>query len=90
MFKSHQIKSNHRTLRENEVCKYEAPVFAPDYSTSVLAAKMCTNTNQHCVFIIFPWAKGKSSYCRCHRQKRHKEHEFLIEQFVKLRRLTLL
>jgi len=42
------------------------------------------------VFIIFLWAKGKFSYCRCRRQKRHKEHEFLIEQFVKLRRLTLL
>jgi hypothetical protein len=52
MFKSHQIKSNHRTLRENEVGKYGAPVFAPDYSTTVLAAKMCTNTDQHCVHYI--------------------------------------
>jgi hypothetical protein len=28
---------------------YGAPVFAPDFSTIVLAAKMCTNSNEHSV-----------------------------------------
>jgi hypothetical protein len=39
MFKSHQIKSNHIVLRKNDVDTYRAPVFGPDYSATVLAAK---------------------------------------------------
>jgi hypothetical protein len=46
MFKCHQIKLNHRVLRKNEVYTYEAPVFAPDYSATVIAAKMCPNSNE--------------------------------------------
>jgi hypothetical protein len=53
MFKSHLIKSNHRVLRKNEVDTYGAPVFAPDYSTTVLATKICTNSSEHSNHIIF-------------------------------------
>jgi hypothetical protein len=38
---------------ENEVHTYGALVFAPDYSATVLAAKMCTNSNQHSMYIRF-------------------------------------
>jgi len=31
---------------------YGAPVFAPDYSTIVLATKMCTNSDEHSMYII--------------------------------------
>ncbi len=44
MFKSHSIKPDHRALRKNYVYTYGAPVFAPDYSTTALAAKMWTNS----------------------------------------------
>ncbi len=44
MFKNHYIKSNHRILRKNEVYTYGTQVFAPDYSATGLAAKMCTNS----------------------------------------------
>jgi hypothetical protein len=47
MFQSHLIKSNHRVLKKNEVDTYGATVFAPDYSATVLAAKMCSNFNEH-------------------------------------------
>ncbi len=40
MFKSHQIKSDHRVLRKNKVDTYGAPVFAPEYRATGLAAKM--------------------------------------------------
>jgi hypothetical protein len=40
MFKNHEIKSNHRVLRKNEVDTYGPPVFALDYSTAGLAAKL--------------------------------------------------
>jgi hypothetical protein len=40
MFIIHVIKSNHTVLRKNEVDTYGPPVFAPDYSTTGLAAKM--------------------------------------------------
>jgi hypothetical protein len=53
MFKSHLIKSNHRVLRKNEVDTYGAPVFASDYSTTVLATKMCTNSNEHSMYNRF-------------------------------------
>ena len=40
MFKSQKLKSNHRVLMKNEVDNYGAPIFTPDYSATVLAAKM--------------------------------------------------
>ena len=54
MLKSHTIKSNHRVLRKNKVDTYGAPVFAPDYSTTVLAA-MFTYSNEHSMYIRFLW-----------------------------------
>ncbi len=51
MFKSQQIKSNHRVLRKNEVDTEGAPVFAPDYSAIVLAAEMCTSPSAHSMSI---------------------------------------
>jgi len=53
VLKSHQRKSNHRVPRSKEVDTYGAQVFAPDYSATVLAAKMCTNTNEHSMYIRF-------------------------------------
>ncbi len=44
MFKSQQIKSDHRALRINWVHTCEAPVFAHNYSATGLAAKMWTNS----------------------------------------------
>ncbi len=52
-FKCHKIKSNHRVLRKNDVDTYGAPVFALDYSSAGLAPKMCTNSNEHSMYIIF-------------------------------------
>ncbi len=46
MFKSHKIKSNFRVLRKNKVNAY-------DYRPTVLAAKMCINTNEHSMDIRF-------------------------------------
>jgi hypothetical protein len=40
MFKTHEVKSNHRIPRKNYVDTYGAPVFAPEYSATGLAAKM--------------------------------------------------
>jgi len=40
---------------KNEVDTYRAQVFAPEYSTIVLAAKMYTNTNEHSMHIRFIW-----------------------------------
>jgi len=34
---SHLIKSRHGVLRKNKVDTYRAPVFAPDYSATVLS-----------------------------------------------------
>jgi hypothetical protein len=53
MFKSHYIESDHRLLRENKVDTYGTSVFAPDYSITVLSAKMCTNSNEHSMNIRF-------------------------------------
>ncbi len=53
MFKNHYIKSNHRVLRKKEVDTYGPPVFAPDYSATGLAAKMCTNSNEHSMYNKF-------------------------------------
>jgi len=38
---------------KNEVDTYGAPVFAPDYSATVLVAKMCTNANEHSMYIAY-------------------------------------
>ncbi len=38
---------------KNEVDTYGAPVFAPDYGATVLAAKMCTNSNELARYIRF-------------------------------------
>ncbi len=46
MHNSHILKSNHRVLQKNEVDTYGAPVFAADYSMTVIAAQMCTNPNE--------------------------------------------
>ncbi len=51
MFKSHQIKSDLRVLKKKEVHTYGTTVFAPDYSTIVLAANLCTNSNGHSMYI---------------------------------------
>ncbi len=53
MFRSHQIKSNHRVLGKNEVEIYGTPVFATDYIAIVLAAIICTNSNVHYLYIRF-------------------------------------
>jgi hypothetical protein len=52
MFKSHLIQSNHRVPRKNEVDTYGVPVFAPDYSTTVLSARMCTMSIL-CILLYF-------------------------------------
>ncbi len=64
MFKSHQIKSNHRVLSKNEVYSNGLPVFAPDYMPTVLAAKMCSNSNEHSMNIRFLWLLLKK--CKLH------------------------
>ena len=51
-FKSHLVKSNHRVLRKNKVDTYGAPVFAPYYSPIVLVTKMCTNSDEHSLYIL--------------------------------------
>jgi hypothetical protein len=50
MFKSHQIKSKHRVLSKKEDDSYGAPVFA---RATVLAAKMCPNSNDHSMYDFF-------------------------------------
>jgi hypothetical protein len=52
MFKSHKFKANQRVQR-NKVYTYGAPVFATDYSTIILAAKMQTNSDEHSMHIRF-------------------------------------
>ncbi len=47
---SQKIKSNHRVIRKYEVDIHGAPVFEPDYITAVLAAKMCTISNEHSMY----------------------------------------
>jgi hypothetical protein len=49
MFKSELIKSNYRFLGKNKVDTYGAA----DYSTTDLAAKICTNSNEHSMYIRF-------------------------------------
>ncbi len=51
MFKSHQIKSGHRVLKKKEVHTNGKLVFEPDYSTTVLAANLCTTSNELSMYI---------------------------------------
>jgi hypothetical protein len=50
MFKSHLIKSNHTVPMKNNVDTYGAPVFAPDFSATVLAAKIFTDSDEHSMY----------------------------------------
>ncbi len=50
MFKSHVIQSNHKVPRKNEVDTYGVPIFAPDYSATVLLASTCTMSIL-CIFL---------------------------------------
>jgi hypothetical protein len=54
MFKNHQRKSSNRVLKKEEDT-YGSPVFAPDYTTTGLAAKMCINPNEQSMYIRFLW-----------------------------------
>jgi hypothetical protein len=40
MFNSHEIKSDHRVPRKNQVDTHKAPVFTPDYGSTGFAAIM--------------------------------------------------
>ncbi len=42
-------------LTRNKVDTNGAPVFSPDYSASVLTAKMCTNSDEDSMYIRFLW-----------------------------------
>jgi hypothetical protein len=42
-----------RVLGKNKVDTYGAPVFAPDYSATVLATKICTNSLCLLYFYVF-------------------------------------
>ncbi len=42
MLNTRQIQTT--VLRKNKTDTYGAPIFAPDYSATVLAAKMCANS----------------------------------------------
>ncbi len=53
MFKSQLIKSDYRVLREIYEDTYRTPVFAPDYSATVLTTKMCTDSDEHSMCIRF-------------------------------------
>jgi hypothetical protein len=53
LFKSNYMKSDHRNLRKNYEDTYGAPVFAPDNRATVLAAIMCTNSDEHCIILGF-------------------------------------
>jgi hypothetical protein len=53
VFKTLLIKSKIRVPWKNKVDTYEAPVFAPDFSTNVLAAQMCANFYDHSMSIRF-------------------------------------
>jgi len=48
MFYTQLIKPNNRP-GQNRVDTYGAPVFAPDYSITVLVAEMCTNHLEHSI-----------------------------------------
>ncbi len=65
MFKSCQIKSDLRVLTKNKVDTYRAPIFAPDYSATVHTAEMCTNSNEHSMYIRFLWKRFNYSSFIC-------------------------
>jgi hypothetical protein len=46
---------------KNKVDTFGAPVFASDYSATVLAAKICINSHEHSMYIIFLWQNKTSS-----------------------------
>jgi hypothetical protein len=45
----------YRVLWKNTVEAYGALIFTPDYSATVLAAKICTNSHEHSMHIRFIW-----------------------------------
>ncbi len=59
LFKSPLIKSDHRVVQINKLDPYGKPNFALDYSATLSAAKMCTNSNEHSMHIRFIWSKHK-------------------------------
>ncbi len=52
------MKSHHRVIRKNKLDTCGTPVFAPDYSATVLAAKMFTNSNDHSMYFRFIWCQA--------------------------------
>jgi hypothetical protein len=58
-------KSNCRVLRKSEVETNWVPVFAPDCSATVLAVKICTNPNEHSMYIRFLCKKSTSTEPEC-------------------------
>jgi hypothetical protein len=57
MFKTQKIKLNHRHLQKNKLDSYELPVFAPNYNTIVLTAKIRTNSHEDSMYIKFLCSK---------------------------------
>ncbi len=55
LFKSHLIRSTQGGPKKNAEHTFGAPVFAPDYSATILVAKMCANSNEHSMHIRFQW-----------------------------------
>ncbi len=53
MLKGNFIESNYRVLRKNKVDTQEVLIFVPNYSTTVIAAKMSTNSNENSVRFAF-------------------------------------
>jgi len=53
MFKNHQIKSNHRVLWKNEVETHGLQILHLIIVPLGLAAKMCTNSNEHSMYLDF-------------------------------------
>ncbi len=55
------LNSNCKAQRVSKYVEYRgrSKYFIPDYSTAVLAAKMCTNSNEHSMYIRFPRAAAK-------------------------------
>jgi hypothetical protein len=53
MFKSHIIKSNCIVPRKNDLASYGVPVFAPDYSATVLLASIYTMSILVCILPYF-------------------------------------
>jgi hypothetical protein len=55
MFQCPKIISNHRVLKKNEVDSYGGLIFAPDDSDTILAAKVCTKSNEHSIYVRCLW-----------------------------------